>query len=276
MGGLRRLTPGLVATALILLAADTVAGGAGPVDARLDARQALERSEAAIGTRLGDHALVDSQGRPFSLADYRGRPLVISLVYSSCSSVCPTTTQRLLDAVADARRTFGARRFAVLSIGFDARNDTPKRMAAFAERQGIPVATWRVASGDETTLTAVLNDLGFSYLAAAGGFEHVTQTSIVDADGRVYRHVYGDDFPAQVFMEPLKELIFGVTTTFTAQGLVDRLRFLCTIYDPNRGRYRTSYAIAFGIGIGGLSLLIMGTILVRAFLRNRRLLAARG
>jgi len=268
---------GLAAALVLTPLPGIAAGNAGLADPRLDPRRVLAQSEAALGTLIGDHHFTDSQGRRFSLADYRGKPLVISLIYTSCSTVCPTTTQHLLDAVAEARRSIGADRFAVLTIGFDARRDTPQRLAAFATQQGIPVATWQLASGDETTLAALMRDLGFSYMAAAGGFEHITQTSIIDADGRVYRHVYGDDFPLPVFIEPLKEAVFGTTTrAFTVSALVDRISFLCTIYDPNQGRYRTSYAIAFGIAIGGLSLIIAGTILGRAWMRNRRLHALAG
>lgn len=246
-------------------------------DPRLDPRRVIALSEAALGTLLGEHQLTDSHGRRFSLADYRGKPLVISLIYTSCSTVCPITTQHLLDAVTEARRSLGADRFAVLTIGFDARNDTPPRMASFANRQGIPAQNWRAASGDAATLTALLRELGFSYLAAAGGFEHITQTSIIDAEGRVYRHVYGEDFPLPVFIEPLKETVFGTTTrAFTVSALMDRISFLCTVYDPNQGRYRTSYAIALGIGVGALSLIIAGVIFIRAWTRNRRLHALAG
>jgi protein SCO1/2 len=267
-----RLTVKLLALGLALAASSAAAStGTESRESRLDRQQVLARSEAALGTQIGDHRLTDSQGRHFSLADYRGRPLVISLIYTSCSSVCPTTTQRLLDAVEEARRSLGTDRFAVLTVGFDARHDTPVRLTAFARQQGISGATWRVASGDEATLTALLRELGFSYEAAAGGFEHVAQTSIVDAQGRLYRHVYGDDFPLQVFIEPLKDVIFGITTrALTVSALADRIRFLCTVYDPNQGRYRTSYAIALGIFVGSLSLLISGTIFGRAWVRNAR------
>ena len=133
------------------------------------AKRHIGPSPQGLDPLLGEHQLTDSHGRRFSLADYRGKPLVISLIYTSCSTVCPITTQHLLDAVTEARRSLGADRFAVLTIGFDARNDTPPRMASFANRQGIPAQNWRAASGDAATLTALLRELGFSYLAAAGG-----------------------------------------------------------------------------------------------------------
>lgn len=265
-GAGRKAALAIVWAALSGLPLTPAAAGAGPADPRLDARQAFEMSEAALGREVGAHRLIDSDNRPFSLADYRGRPLIISLVYTSCSSVCPTATQHLIDAVAQARRALGADRFAVLTVGFDARRDTPKQLASFAEGQGIDRSRWRLASGDEATLAALLADLGFSYVAAAGGFEHITQTSILGPDGRVYRQVYGDDFPIQVLMEPLKELAFGLTTrAFSTQGLVDRLKFLCTTYDPNLGRYRTSYALALGLAVSALAIVATLALLLAAW-----------
>lgn len=266
----------LLTLAVVLDTAVVTKAAATPAGDPLDPRIVLERSEAAIGTKLGDYALRDPQGRHIALSDYRGRPLVVSLVYTSCSTTCPVTTQHLIDAVAQARRSLGADRFAVLTIGFDARRDSPQRMAAFAGRQGIPASGWDVASGDEAALATLIRDLGFSYQAVAGGFDHIAQTTIIDAGGRVYRQIYGDDFPLPVFVEPLKETVFGITTrALTVSALFDRLSFLCTVYDPGQGRYRTSYAIALGIGIGGLSLLLAGIIFVRAWMRNRRLEALR-
>lgn len=242
--------------------------------APLDPDTALERSEVAVGNKVGDHVLTDSRGRPLPLAAYRGRPLVISLVYTSCSSVCPATTQNLLDRVREVRRTLGDDAFAVLSIGFDARNDTPDRLRAFAATQGIGAGSWQLATADAEALRLLLDDLGFSYQAAAGGFLHVTQTTILDAEGRVYRQVYGDSFPLQVFLEPLKELVFGTKAQFgSVKDVVDRIRFLCTVYNPSTGAYEFEYAYFIGMAVGGFSLAVMGVIVFRLWRNNRRLIA---
>jgi protein SCO1/2 len=243
---------------------------AAPAPQRLDPRSVMERSEAAIGRTIGRYLLTDSAGAPFELAAYQGKPLVISLVYTSCSSVCPLTTQHLIAAVTEARRMFGADRFAVLTIGFDARNDTPARLAQFAAAQGVKLDNWRLASADQVTMTALLRDLGFSYAAAAGGFDHVTQTTIVDRDGRIYRHVYGEDFPIQMFMEPLKDAIYGTVTAFTPRGILDRIKFICTTYDPGAGRYRIDYGLMFGSVIAAISLAVFGGLILREWRRSAR------
>jgi protein SCO1/2 len=204
--------------------------------------------------------LIDSAGLPVSLRDYRGKPLVISLVYTACSSVCPPTTQHLINAVDEAARALGAQTFNVLTVGFDARNDTPGRLAQFASVQGVKFENWRLASADPATIEALLRDLGFSYISIAGGFDHVTQTTIIDREGRIYRSVYGDDFPLPMFIEPLKE--------YSIAGIIDRIKFICTVYDPGAGRYRIDYGLAFGSVIAALSLLLFGGILYREWFRS--------
>ncbi|MFO1134924.1 MAG: SCO family protein [Rhodoblastus sp.] len=233
---------------------------------RLEPAAVFERSEAAIGRSVGDYALTDSIGEKFKLSDYRGRPLVLSLIYTSCSTVCPPTTQHLRSAIANAQKTFGADRFSVITLGFDARNDTPARMASFKSMQGVDAPNWRFASADAATIAALLRDVGFSYGSVAGGIDHITQTTIIDSDGKVYRQIYGEDFPLQVFMEPLKESVFGLAaSSLSFSALADRIRFICTVYDANAGHYRTSYAVFFGIGVGALSLLLSGWVLASAW-----------
>jgi len=237
---------------------------------RLDPPAVIERSEAVVGRTVGSYLLTDSTGAALALADYRGKPLVVSLVYTSCSSVCPATTQHLIKAVDEARRMFGTGEFAVLTVGFDARNDTPAHMAQFAAVQGVKLDNWRLASADAGTMSALLRDLGFSYAAVAGGFDHVTQTTIIDRDGRIYRHVYGEDFPVQMLIEPLKDVIYGTTTSFTLRGLVARIKFICTTYDPGAGRYRIDYGLVFGSVIGALSLVVMGGLILREWRKAAR------
>jgi len=267
---------------LLLLAAGVMMGmgvsasgrAAETID-RLDPHKALERSQAVLGRTLGNYTLVDSTGAALALRDYRGKPLVVSLIFTACSSVCPPTTQRLIDAVKEASRMIGLAEFNVLTVGFDARNDTPARLAQFASLQGVKFPNWWLASGDSATLEALLRDLGFSYVAVAGGFDHVTQTTIVDREGRIYRHVYGDDFPIQMFMEPLKDAVYGTRTVFSLTGVIDRIKFICTVYDPGAGRYRIDYGLVFGSVIAAFSLLVFGGLLLREWIRAHRVQAMR-
>ena len=185
-------------------------------------RPALRASQAAIGRRLGDLELTDQHGRPLRLAELRGRPLVLSLVYTNCYDVCSGLTLHLRDVVATARQTLGAGRFSVLTVGFDAERDTPARMLAYGRDRGIDATDWRFASADAATIRRLADAVGFTWTASPGGFKHIAQVTIVDADGTVVQQVYGQDFPPPQLVEPLKSLVLarGLDRS-TVRGLLD-------------------------------------------------------
>ena len=243
-----------------------------PQSAPINAQTAFDQSQAALGRQTQAHILTDHTGAPLALADLRGKPLVVSLIFTRCATVCPVTTRHLREAVIEAQRALGHGRFNTLTFGFDARGDRPTQLAGFASTHDIlSVNGWRIASADEDTTAAFLDDLGFSFQAAAGSFDHVMQTSLLDENGVVYRQIYGETFPLQVFMEPMKDLVLGTRTRSLAPAdLWDRLNFLCTTYNPLTGAYRFDYGIFFGIFFGGVSLLIFGAILVRMVFTHRR------
>ena len=68
--------------------------GAGESDSvvTLDQKAALSASQAMIGTTPGDFAFLDREGRPVRLSQYRGKPLLVSFIYTGCFQVCPLTT----------------------------------------------------------------------------------------------------------------------------------------------------------------------------------------
>ncbi len=259
-----------LAAALGSLVAGSVAAQSGIQ--KFDVATAYDQSQSAIGRSVSDFVIRDHNGDPLALAELRGRPLLISLVFTSCSSICPVTTDHLRDSVIEARRTLGPQSFAVLTFGFDASRDRPAQLAAFANTHRLSgMKDWYIASADTETTEALLADLGFSWRAAAGGFDHVTQTTILDAEGRIYRQVYGESFPLPVLMEPLKDLVLGTVTRSVAPAdLLDRVLFICTVYNPLTGAYRFDYGIFFGIFFGGLSLILTGTVIFRLWLGNRR------
>ena len=220
-----------------------------------DAGSALAASQAAIGRQLPALRLTDQHGQPLSLADFRGRPLVISPIYTSCFHICPATTTWLKSASEVASVVVGGSAFAVLTVGFDAAHDTPGRMRNYAQERGIVTPQWTFASGDADTVAQLMTEIGFTYTPAAGGFDHMIQATIVDGDGRVYRQVYGQQFDAPLLVEPLKQLVLGQRLKEDTLGsVVEQVRLFCTVFDAKSGRYRFDYSIFLSLAIGVMSL----------------------
>lgn len=239
--------------------------------ATFEPEAAIRYSQSAIGRQVGDHAFRDAGSRRVTLAAFRGKPLVVNLVYTSCAESCPLIVQTLARAVEVAQDALGPESFNIVTIGFDVDADDPTRMQAFARRQGADLPNWRFLSTDQETVERLTADLGFIYAPTPRGFDHLAQTSVLDAEGRVFRQIYGADFAPPALVEPLKALALGDPGRLASfGGLIERIRLFCTFYDPTRDSYRLDYSIVIGIVIGGLSLSGIGFVVLRGWLNLRK------
>ncbi len=259
-----------VIAAAALAAGIAQASGPDPQAPAFDAGRALRLSQAAIGREL-DPGLrfTDQEGRLRSLAEFRGRPLVISPVYTSCFGVCPATTTGLRKVAEVASAVLGPEAFRVLTIGFDTANDTPERMRSFAAARGRFPAGWVFGAADAATAARLLEAIGFTYAATPKGFDHVVQATIVDARGVVYRQVYGQQIEPPQFVDPLKRLALGrAAQEDTLGAMVEGVRLFCTVFDPKSGRYRFDWSIVLSFAIGVLCFAAIAAFLWRSFPRS--------
>jgi protein SCO1/2 len=203
--------------------------------------------------------------RPVSLGAFRGRPVVLTLVYTGCADVCPLVMENMVPAVAAAEEALGAGSFTVITIGFDVRNDTPSRMRSFAQKHNAGGKNWHfLTAGDATTRDRLAAAVGFEFFSLAGGFDHMAQVTVIDKSGKIYRQIYGSTFDPPQIVEPLKELVFGREKPFfSLEGISARVKLFCTVYDPNTGRYYFNYSLFASIVIGAVCLMLVLIALIR-------------
>ena len=254
---------------LVLVLISTLPVAAAP-SVTANAEEALKRSRESEGRVLGEHHLVDQNGNAVDLASYRGKPLVISMVYTACDHTCPITTQTTAKAVATARRALGTESFNVVSIGFDTVRDTPDALRAFARQQGIPLEGWSFLAGNAEGMETLAADLGFTWFVTSRGFDHIAQTTVLDGEGRIYRQVYGENFEVPLLVEPLKDLVLGRTAALTSvEAISNRIRFFCTVYDPSSDAYRFDYGIFLDWGFSALALGTIIWLVLKLWRENR-------
>ncbi|GMR01548.1 MAG: hypothetical protein BMS9Abin19_0945 [Gammaproteobacteria bacterium] len=219
---------------------------------KFDYDVALKTSQSAIGKQLANHTFTNADGEQVTLNDFRGKPLVISMVYTSCYQVCPMTTRHLSKVVEKARDALGENSFSVAVIGFDTKVDTPDAMQYFANKQGISQKNWHLLSINEQALEALSKDLGFLYYQTSSGYDHLIQATIVDADGKVYRQVYGQVFDTPLLVDPLLELVLGRPQPEQSfiTSLSNKIKLFCTTYDPRSGGYYFDYSFFIEIFVG--------------------------
>jgi protein SCO1/2 len=76
-----------------------------------------------------DFSLMDSHGKPRTLAEFRGRVVAVFFGYTQCPDVCPTT----LAEMAEIRQQLGADagRLQPIFISLDPERDTPEILSAY-------------------------------------------------------------------------------------------------------------------------------------------------
>ena len=235
---------------------------------------ALRSSQAAIGRSLADGTdqieLRDSLNRPVRLADYRGKPLVVSFIYTGCFQSCPVTTRRLADGVRAARAALGDDSFQVVSIGFNQPFDDPAAMAAYARQMRIADPRWAFVAPAAADVAQLTRAFGFTYEATPKGFDHLTQLSIVDPGGRIAAQVYGDNFELPMFVGPLKDLLAGQAAgSADLRSVWRKVKLYCTVYDPASGSYRLNYSLFFELFCGITVLAALAAFMTRELRRRR-------
>ena len=81
--------------------------------------------------------------------------------------------------------------------------------------------------------------------------------------------MYGIDFELPQFVRPLKDALAGrAAERVSVEGLWERVRLYCTVYDPTTGRYRLNYSLFVEIFAGVTVLGGLAWILVREWRRR--------
>lgn len=247
------------------------ADNAASPESSFDSKAALKISQAAIDNQVHDGRYMTSTGELFSLSKLRGKPLVLSLVYTSCFHTCPMTIQNLAKVVRKATDAVGEGTFNVAIVGFDVDNDTPAAMRYFGRKQGVDDKGWYLLSADQPTIKALIQDVGFLYTPSPRGFDHLIQTTVIDGQGKIYRQIYGEVFDTQHLVEPLMDLVLDRPKgRALVDELVDRVRLFCTTYDPRTDTYKFDYSLFLSMLIGA-SVIVSGFafIIIETRKRNR-------
>ena len=141
----------------------------------------------------------DQLGRTSKLEDWRGKPVLISMFYSSCEFVCP----RIVEAVKKTEESLLAQRaeVPVLMVSFDPLRDDTAKLNAMAEERRIDPKLWTLARTDARNVRKLAAMLGIQYRELPSGeFNHSSVIILLDGEGRVVgkTSILGEADPAFV------------------------------------------------------------------------------
>ncbi len=166
------LLVGVAALVAVLLAASAASDDA----ERSEGPRRFEGSTLPAGLRAPDFTLTDEEGRRVRMADFRGRPAVVTFLYTTCEDTCPGQAQVIKGAFAELGRDLPA-----VAVAVDPPRDTPARARRFLAEQRMRKRL-RFALGSRDDLRPVWN--GFSVQPQRENLEHTGRLVLLDAKGR--------------------------------------------------------------------------------------------
>jgi protein SCO1/2 len=161
--------------AVLLAAVASVVGGS--VDA-------APKSEAlpTIGPAPA-FTLTAQDERRLSLADLRGKVVVLTFIYTACADTCPLLTAKMAALQGRLGADFGARVFFV-SVTVDPERDTPAVLKSYGVGHGARFDGWAFLTGRPADIRDVGKRYGiFAKKTARGDVDHTFLTSVIDPRG---------------------------------------------------------------------------------------------
>jgi len=216
-------------------------------DDKIKQTEMIITANESIGKKPGNHILLDQDGNRFSLSEYIGKPLIINFVYTNCSHVCHISTAILAGIRDDMIRELG-QKVNILTVSFDYEMDTSQRMKEYGENFTKNFRYWRFAAGDKKAIEGLTEEFGFSYQKTKEGFDHINMISVMDSKGKIYKNVfYGTGDNDRADKELIESLKGAMSNSASADDilnftlLMDKLKLICTDYDPVSGTYKLNY-----------------------------------
>jgi len=152
------------------------------------------------GTDLGstpapDFRLSDQFGKPISLSRFKGKPVILTFLYTHCKDICPLTAEKLHRVMQDLGPD--AQRVAVVAVSTDPKGDTTAAALAFSQAHKM-VDYWHFLTGSQNALSPIWSAYSIYARPESGSsVAHSTGLYVIDKQGNE-RVFLGDDFaPAQ-------------------------------------------------------------------------------
>ena len=174
-----------------------------------DSRPQFGNTDISEADYARDFALTDHTGKPRTMADFRGKAVVIFFGYTQCPDVCPTTMTGMTEAMKLLGE--GATKVQVLFVTVDPERDTQQLLAQY-----VPVfhPSFLGLHADPQTIAKTAQAFRVFYKKQPGStpttytVDHTAGSYVYDPQGRLRLYIKHGEKP-EVIAKDLKLLIAG-------------------------------------------------------------------
>jgi len=153
------------------------------------------------GDVVPDFALVNQSGKAIHLHQFRGKPLLLTFIYTRCPfpDYCLRMSNnfgQVMQQLQKDPKAFAAAQ--LLSISIDPANDKPSVLRTYGEHYVGLVdpnfAHWEFASGSPEQVRMAADFFGLAYNQKDGQIVHGLRTVLIGKDGKVAKVYSGNDW----------------------------------------------------------------------------------
>lgn len=216
-----------------------------------------------------DLEFTGSDGQPVKLGSFftEGRPVILIMGYYTCPMLCNLVANGVSDVVREMPWLPG-KEFQLLSVSIDPRDTDVIALAKqenYLKSIGKPgiESGWVFLTGDSSQSSTLAEAIGFKYYydEEQEQFAHAALLTVLTAEGKISRYLYGIQFKERDLHLALVEASEG-----KVGSTIDRILLYCFHYDPDAGGYVVFAANVMRLGGSitlGLMVILIGGLLLR-------------
>jgi protein SCO1/2 len=120
----------------------------------------------------------EQQGQERTLSSLRGRPRLVAMVYTHCSTTCPITVDQMKRIERESADV------GLVLVSLDPEHDSPHRLAEYARERGLDAARWTILTGDQGDVRELAATLGVRYRRISPEeLAHSNTVTLLDGSG---------------------------------------------------------------------------------------------
>lgn len=150
--------------------------------------------------------LIDQNGKPVSLKDFRGTALLVSFIYTECKDICPVLPQ-IVGRADQWLSTEEKKRIRFVGISLDPNRDKPEKLRSFMKQHNLSPERWTLLTGSLKEATQTANDYGIVAKPDVNGeIVHNAVYILIDPQGNLRTEFHGLFSPSEEIAKVLHQI----------------------------------------------------------------------
>jgi protein SCO1/2 len=142
----------------------------------------------------------DQDKKSFSLKDFEGKKVVLTMFFASCTYACPILVNDMKKIEATVSREDDISSYQFILVSIDPERDTPEKLKKFAGKNNLDLKRWKLLTGNSDDIIELAAVIGFKFKKdKSGDFSHSNLITFLNEKGEIIHQQVGlnQDFTSE-------------------------------------------------------------------------------